>query len=405
MLIPLIMTAATLLTGCWSRQEIEAGGFATLVGIDVADNGEIELTFGLAVTESLAGGGGEGGGGADVPVWIVSSSGKTLAEAIAGSRVFTGRLPFWFHAEAIVIGENLARQGVAPVLDYMLRTRDFRLNTPVLVSEGKAKDVLELNPKITNLPARYLRDLLDVSREESASPMQVLLDVVEKLVAGSGEEFFLPLVHPKPKEPSEGKKGSDGAEEGGGSEQGGQKSEEKPEALVLEGSAIFVDDKMVGKLNGTETRGMLWLRGETQRATVIVEMPSGTVAQQQIYARRTLRVQREGDQLRAVIGVFQDGDVLEHDMIGHIELNASVLSEMDAALTATIQAEVDATLQKLQKELRADTLGIGRRVYHLYPELFNSIDWREVFPDLPIEVEVHANFRRTGESGQAPLHR
>ncbi len=403
-LLSLILILITPLTACWSKQEIESGGFADIVALDKGEGGQVELTFSLAVTESLAGGEGGGGGGGDVPVWTVSASGNTLAEAIASARTFSGRLPFWFHAQALIIGEDLAKEGIASMLDYALRTRDFRLTTPVFVAEGKAKDVLKLSPKITKLPGRYIQDLLNTSRENSTAREECLLDVIEKLVSGPGEEFFLPLIRPKPKEPSEGEKGEDGGA-GGDSAQGGGKPEEKPEALVLEGSAIFVADKMVGKLNGTETRGMFWLRGETQRATVAVEMASGTVVQQQIYARRTLRVQRDGSQLRVAIGIFQDGDVLEHSIPQNIELNASTLSEMDTALTATIQAEVGAALQKLQQDLRADTLGIGKRAYHLYPELFKSLDWRAAFPEIPIEVSVQANFRRTGEAAQSPLLR
>lgn len=401
-LLLLILILTTPLAGCWSRVEIESGGFADLVAIDKGENGQVELTFSMAITESLAGSDG-GGGGGDVPAWTVTASGNSLAEAIASSRTFSSRLPFWFHAQALIIGEDLAKDGIAPMLDYALRTRDFRLTTPVFVAEGKAKDVLQLSPKITKLPGRYIRDLLSTSRENSTAREERLLDVIEKLIAGPGEEFFLPLIRPKPKEANEGEKGEAGG--GGESGQGGGKPEEKPEALVLEGTAVFVDDKLVGKLNGTETRGMLWLRGETQRATVMVRMENGVVAQQQIYARRTLRVEREGDQLRVAIGVFQDGDVLEYSIPEDIELNAFTLSEMDAALTATIQSEVEAALRKLQQDLRADTLGIGRRVYHLYPELFNSLDWRQVFPDIPVEVTVQANFRRTGESAQSRLVR
>ena len=403
LLILLLITPG--LTGCWSKREIETGGFATLVAIDKAENGGIELTVNMAITEALGGGsagGGGGGGGSNKPAWTISSSGKNLAEAIASLQTFSGRIPFWFHAEALIIGEDLAKDGISPVLDYMLRNRDFRLTTWVLVSEGKAKDILQLSPKLTKLPARYLHDLIDIADEGSVSRPQRLLEVIRGLVEEKGTEIYIPLIHAKPKEPGEGTKGTTGDDGGGQSQQGGSSQQESPEALVLEGTAVFVGDKMVGKLNGLETRGMLWLRGESRRAVVVVDMPDGYVVEQQILARRTLKLTRTGDQLKATITIFQDGDILEQNM-SHLEINAAALKEMDVALTARIEQEADAALNKLQNELKSDTLGIGTRAYRLFPVLYNSQDWQQTFPTLSVEVVVHANFRRTGEALESPL--
>jgi spore germination protein KC len=398
----LILAMIVPLSGCWSSKEIETGGFTSMVALDLTADGQVELTFSLAINENLAAG--ESGGGDEVPAWTVSASGKNLGEAISVSRTFSARVPFWFHAEALVIGEDLAKQGIAPTLDYMLRSRTFRLSTPVLVAEGKAKDILQLNPKITKLPGRYLHDLLDQSERGSLSQRQELLQVIKKLIAGPGEEIYLPLVRPKPSEEGEGKKGGDPDSEanGGEGESKGGGEQKPPEALVLEGTAVFSGDKMVGKLNGAETRGMLWLRGESERATVVLEVPGGTVVQQQIYARRSLQVTEQGGQLRAKILISQDGDLSELNLPER-EVNAETLTELNAALVAKVQADAEAALSKLQHELRADTLGIGERVYRLYPKLFRAVDWREVFPKLPIEVTVEANFRRTGEASNAPL--
>ncbi len=393
----LLLVVICPLSGCWSRKEIETGGFASLVALDLAEDGQFELTFTLAINENLA----EGVGGGDVPAWMVSATGKNLADAISSSRTFSPRIPFWFHTEALIIGEELAQQGIAPILDYMLRSRSFRLTTPVLVAEGNAKALLKLSPKITKSPGRYMRDLIDHADRGSVSHRQELFQVIKKLVADQGEEIYLPLVRPKPKDECQGEKGTD--DDGSGGEEGGGGEGQDPlEALVLEGSAIFSGDRMIGKLNGTETRGLLWLRGDSNRATVVLEMPDGTAVQQQVYARRTLQVSEQDGQLQAKISISQDGDLLEFDLPAR-ELNAEAFEELNAALTAKVQADAEATLLKLQQELRSDIIGIGERVYRLYPALFRAADWGEVFPTLPIEVTVEANFRRTGEASSAPL--
>lgn len=402
-LLGLLLALMLGLSGCWSRQEIENGGFATLMAVDRAEDGSLELTLHLAVPSQ--GGGDSGGGGAEEPVWTISATGRSLTEIIGQMRTFGSRHPFWFHAEALIIGEQLAVEGIAPVMDFVLRDRDMRLRTTVLIAEGKAKDILDLKPKITPLPSRYLSDLLDISIAESVSRPVTLLDLVSALVDETGTEAYVPLIKAKPPAPSKGggESQQSGDAQGSAAKGDAPTPTPEPEALVLQGVAVLQGDRMVGKLNALETRGLLWLRGESRRATVKVEMAGGYVVQQQVYARRSLRVSRQGEQLQAVITINQDGDLAEFTLPKE-EVNAATLRELDAALTAQIQREAEATLRKLQRELRVDVLGIGDRVYRLYPSLFSSLDWREVWPNLPVQVEVHANFRRTGEALKAPFN-
>ncbi|NLW16898.1 MAG: hypothetical protein GX033_04530, partial [Firmicutes bacterium] len=136
---------------------------------------------------------------------------------------------------------------------------------------------------------------------------------------------------------------------------------------------------------------------------VVVELPGqGYIVKRQVYGRRVLRIDPAGGQPRAKIIVYQDGDLVEHT-IDQLELTATAIRELDQLLTAHIQGVAETTLRKIQTEMKADVLGIGDRIYRLYPGIYDSLNWQEYFPTMPIEVEVHANFRRTGEMLQSPI--
>ncbi len=399
----ILLLCSLLLTGCWSRREIENLGFATLVALDRAVDGQIELSAQFAITAAIGEGGmgGSGGGGSEAPVWTVSCKADNLAAAIEQMRTFIGKYPFWAHTRVIIIGEDLARNGISPILDYFIRSRDFRFSSWMMVSEGSAKSLLEVVPKLSKLPAELIVELNRVAQETSVSSSRSLLDLLQPLVEEQAGEPILPLLVTQT------------ATEAPGSGSGVSQGEEVPEqsleqnneakSLAMVGFAVFHGDKMIGKLNATDSRALLWLRGESKRGNLVVEVPGrGYVVQGQIYARRTLQVSQVDGKPRAKITIYQDGDLVEHNL-NQVELDSAAIKELDGLLKAHIQTDVEATLQKIQKELQADVIGIGNRVYRLYPELFNSLNWQEYFPTMPIELEVHADFRRTGELLQSPL--
>lgn len=403
--LAILLICSLLLTGCWSRREIESLGFSTLVAIDKAMDGQIELSVQLAITAALGEGGmgGGSGGGSETPVWTVSCKADNLADAIEQMRTFTGKYPFWAHTRVIVIGEDLAKSGISPILDYFMRSRDFRFSTLVMISEGPAKSLLEVVPKLSKLPAELIVELNLIARETSVSASRSLLDLLQLLVEERADEPILPLLLAQT--PTETTAAHSPSLSQGQKETPEQTKEQdnKSKSLAMVGLAVFQDDKMVGKLGATDSRGVLWLRGESRRGNLVVEVPGrGYVVQGQIYARRILQISQVDGKPHAKITIYQDGDLIEHN-IDQLELDSAAIKELDELLTAHIQTDVEATLQRIQEELQTDIIGIGNRVYRLYPQLFNSLDWQEYYPTMPIELEVHASFRRTGKLLQSPL--
>jgi len=393
-----LLLVLTLLTGCWSRREIENLGFATIVAIDKVEGSaeEIELSVQFAITAALSGGeqGGDGGGGSEAPVWTVSTRGKSLACAIQEMRSFVGKFPFWAHTRVIIIGEELARSGIGPVMDYFIRNRHFRHSTYVMVSEGPARDLLEVSPKLSLLPAELLAELNRMTRETSDSVSRTLLELMQSLVEEQTSELLLPLLaaHKTPV-----------TDEASPSPEKEETAKAETESLQFIGLSVFQDDKMIATLSPTESQGVLWLRGESNRGNVVVEVPGrGLIVQRQVYGRRILRITETDGKPQAKIIIFQDGDLVEHN-IDQLELSPAAIEELDSLLSAHIKAVAEDALRKIQTELKTDVIGIGERIYRLYPRLYNSLSWQEYFPTMPIEVEVKASFRRTGELLQSPL--
>ena len=214
----LLALMATLLTSCWSAREIDHLAFIAAMGIDREDEG-IKLTVQIIV--GGAGGGGGEGEGSGAPVWVTSSTGNSLSEAVFNLNQIISKTPFWSHAYVLIIGEELAREGIAEVLDWVGRDRQMRDRVLIAVAQGKAEDILMVEPKMTQLPAEYIESLLRLGARTGYIPDPHLLQIRIAYANQPGMQVMMPLIQPQPQEDTGGGSGGSNPAAGAGAEGGG----------------------------------------------------------------------------------------------------------------------------------------------------------------------------------------
>lgn len=92
---------------------------------------------------------------------MMSASGYTPFEVIRSVTHLTGRKLFFGHVEAIIINEELARNGITRVLNYFIRDREARRLSWIFIARGcKAKDVIAARSELEKIPVRTISDQL-----------------------------------------------------------------------------------------------------------------------------------------------------------------------------------------------------------------------------------------------------
>lgn len=118
--------------------------------------------------------------------------------------------------------------------DFFLRDHEPRFNMSVFLAEGNAKEILEiLNTELYDIPAREMKNSLVEQKALSKAPYVELHNFYQRLI-DPYQDPYMPIIH---------KIDND---------------------FKNEGTAIFKGDKLVGELNGVETRGMLRVQGELE---------------------------------------------------------------------------------------------------------------------------------------------
>src|SRR5690606_35624618 len=107
-------------------------------------------------------GGGTGGGGStggQKPYYIDSDTGRTVREANNKLQRRMTRYIFYAHRRVMLMSDTAAAQGLNLLFDSISRIPENRMSSYLLVSEGKAADVLGVQPKMERFSAEFMREL------------------------------------------------------------------------------------------------------------------------------------------------------------------------------------------------------------------------------------------------------
>jgi len=373
----MITIIMVLVTGCGAKNEIEKLGLVVAMGIDSTPDGKylVSLQILKAQKQPSGGMGGQKGGKQAIPtdVEVLTVSGDTIYNALENLSTQLGKKIHLSHINFVVISEELAKSGVASIIDAGIRSHQFRTNTPVLVTKGKAARIIAVAIPEDPIPANAIENILEQQLRYGYTAVVTYLDFANSLASKTASPVAGVInLH---------------------------ETEQAGEALKVGGIAVFNKDKLIGYLDEEETRGMQWLKGKVKDGSIVITSPDT--------GKITLRVTQAGSKIKPVmknnkplIQVTVKADGYIRDMEGNLDpmKEPDIIKELEELQNAAIKKETDQALYAAQKKFTADIFEFGETVHRDYPEQWRRMEkhWSEIFPDLDIEVTVDSHIRRPG---------
>lgn len=375
----LLTIAFITLGGCWSRRELDTLAIVTAVGIDKAkEDGKISIAFQiLKPSEIKAPSSGSTGSGGSKGVWVLSSTGYTVFDAARNATMQSDRRLFFPQNKIIVIGEEMARTGISPLLDFFDRDPEPRRLSWLLIAKGKASDVIHAQHEQEKIPAKAIEGMIKTSGGTSTAVNVNLND------------FFKQLSSP-PTDPVACRIEMINEEES------------KNKKMRFTGAAVFKKDKLVGFLDRPETRGLNWVLGKVKSGIIVVKSPkeeTKNVALEIIRASSKITPEFQDGKLIITVEIKEEGNLAEQ--MSNVELtNTEMLKMLEQRNTAVIKNEIESVLKKAQREWGVDIFGFGEAVHRKYPREWKELkdQWRDVFPDIKVQVKVDSKLRTAGLS-------
>jgi spore germination protein KC len=371
-----------LLTGCWSRRELNDLAISVGMGFDKKED-QIQVTIQIVNPSEVASK--RGAPGLTTPVSSFKATSMTIFEALRKITKQSPRKVYSSHLRILVISEELAREGIMPILDGISRNHEMRSDFYIVIAKGTtAENVLNILTPIEKIPANKMFSTLEMSAKVWAPTVEVRLDNLISDLQTEGKDPVLTGIEIKG-DPGKGDKRSN-------------INQIAPDTfLEYSGLAIFKNDKLIGWLNDKESKGYNYITDNVKSTIGQVACPSGGILALEVVRTKT-----------KVKGVVEKGkpqifvDVFIEQNVGEVQCKIDLLDpqsimELEKIAQKDVKGIMEAAIQRAKK-YDVDIFGFGDAIYRSNPKYWNKNkdNWKDQFVDLPIYVNTHVKIRRLG---------
>ncbi|WP_336245731.1 Ger(x)C family spore germination protein [Paenibacillus apiarius] len=381
-----VIAMLILLTGCWSRREIEDLGMTIGAAVDIGEETKVEqeleqkggdyskknvLTLTYQVVEpGQSSGTGKGGTKNKKGYRNITVTGDSLYESTREISLIRARPIFGRHYKVIVISDQIARTiSLHRLLDFFMREQEFRPSCLVLISKGEASKTLEQKDK-TEFPSMRLLGITDNQyRSSRLLPQMTLTKVLPEINAKSS--FLLQNVIT-----AEGD-------------------------VKVAGAAVIYGKtgKLIGFLDEEDLESINWIKGTAEGGVVkAYDSRTGKVIVYEITSLKSkIRPHVNGSRISFDVQIESDGRIGEEWTSGN-DFDNRIIRQVEADTVKMVKQRIDEMLHKVQKEYRADVIGLGEQVRIHYPRTWEKIkgEWDDIFADASIRYNVNVTVKEFG---------
>ncbi|MCM3603264.1 Ger(x)C family spore germination protein [Robertmurraya korlensis] len=377
----LLLIIILLLTGCAGKRELNDLALVMAVGIDKGEEeNSFKVTAQIARPADARGQTGAPSGQTGEPILTIVGQGESLFDAIRDLSSFTTRNVFWAHNQVIVINEDLAKDGIAQVIDFFTRNPELRMRTWVVITPEKASTLVSTVTGLELIPGEAVNKLFRYGEISNVAPNTQIMDVQAAYLSQSSQPIIarvtLKEVMVSNKKPEKGP---------------------TIKQVDLAGAGVFQEDRLVGILKPEETRALMLFTERLQSGVVTTPCTSKP--------ERTISVELR-DQMFQVTPHFKGSQIsftAEFDSLAVVVEagcpfsidDQEQVTEVEKAVEKKLKKEIETTVNKVQKEYKTDVLELGKVFHNDYPGYWKQVadDWEEVFPTVDIKVSVNVEIK------------
>ncbi len=319
---------------------------------------------------------GQGGGSSEKgdigkPYWNVEAIGANLLETIRSATHVTNRSLYLAQNQVVIISSDIAKEGIAEYLDFFFRDHETRYDVSLIISEGKAGEVLSTESHLENLPAQDLYKLINSQKKDSGTSDCTLFSFIRdyKTVYKSTLVPFVRVMKPD--------------------------DEKRSSYLFVAGSSVFKESKMVGILDEMQTRGVLWVTDKVEDGVVALDYKGVAVSLEILKSKGGFKAKYQDGKIKIKSNVEAVLSLGEYQGGGNFD--SKTMKELEILCKEEIKKEINEGFEKI-KEMGADVFGVANYFNCYQYKKWQQInkDFEELYKNAELETEVDVQIIRTG---------
>ncbi|MFD0710363.1 Ger(x)C family spore germination protein [Paenibacillus sp. GCM10027626] len=384
----LLCSIIVLLTGCWSRHELNELSITLGLGID--KKGDRYFVSAQVVDPSQAAAKSMGGTNR-VPVTLYRSTGKSVSEALRKMTTVAPRTIYLAHLRIVIFGEELARSGIGDALDFLSRDNETRTDFYFAIArDTSAEKILSILTPLEKIPANNLYSSLQTSANYWAPTHGLFLDELLNGLAARGKSPAITGVRilGQNKENEEEEQNSTSI----------VNKIKPPIELSYEGIGVLHGDRLIGWLSSDESKGYNYIQGHVKQTLGHIECEDGgRLASDVVRAHTNLTSKIINGAPEIFIHISAEGNIKE--VACHVNLNdPATIPKLNKQVNAVMANLVQKAVNAAQHKFKTDFLGFGDSLRKKQPSAWAKMekDWEKLFESVPVHIDVDYRLRRIG---------
>lgn len=362
LLLTIILTTL-FLTGCWNYREIDKLSLMAGLAIDKSSSGNgYEITAEIIDVSSSD----------KSPTFNstrIQSEGLTIFDGIRNMINISAKALYWSHATTIIVSKEVAKDGILPVLDWIIRDTEPRLSIYILVSEeDSAKEILSSKSLSTEIRSFEIKDMILSNKRLSKIP-NIQIHELPNIISANGFYAVIPAVK--------------------------EAINEKEITMVLSGGAILKGDSLAGFIGLDDVKNYLFVRNKIEGGLLTVNLSEKS---SKLNPDVTLEISKNKTKITPILSngkLSIDIQVKTEVGIGEFDtnmdiMNKTTLEKIKFASEKSLEKDITRTIKKVQEDFGLDIFGFGNTVKEKMPNIWKEIekDWDEIFMELKVNVKV-----------------
>lgn len=372
-LLPLffVMTCLVILTACWDQRLLRDQSLILAIGYDKAENNALKKTVTFPKNTN-AGSQNDEQNLSEQGSNTLSVIGNTVKNAENKMDESITEKFDRSKARVIIFGTDLAEEGIFSTLDSVYRDLRGPLHANVVIFNGEAEDALNIKSDQAAITSDLYDDLLE-SADKAGITKNKSVQHACPIILGEGKDLVLPYLS----------------------------IDEPKDEVVVEGVALFHKDKMVGSLNIYQSTMFLLLSKQLAKYTSLnfevndkEKDPIKRFVDFKVQKnKRHIELNTDDEDIHAKIKMEIDIEIDEY-AANHLS-DEKKMNKLRRKIEHKLNELAEETITVTQ-EANSDVLGLGEMLKAYHYNVWEKINWEEVYPEMNIDVDFSVNIIRHG---------
>ena len=353
-----------ILTGCWDVQDITSRAYITTIGFDRVKEGDTEdfqATFEIVLPNKF-------NLENEKASFVETVEAASIGSAMEKLQTRVPRDLSLAHVRVVLLGEEFAKEkNFLDIADFFQRNPNMQMRIRfLLVKDGEAKDILKQDP----IYDKYIaKELVAMSQLDFAlTRANSFFDFVTQLRVHDGSGLI-----------------------------GRTLISTEDKMIIRQGVGVYNNWRLYQWLSGEETNNLNWLLDEE---SFIVDAKYNKGLYTYMVDDKSVQINpiQNDEDLRFVVKIKTRGPLMQEQGQYIDATDPKVLGELESVFSRKIKQEVESAVAKAQQDIKVDYLGFDTALRQVAEDKFEQLDWKKVFPTIPVTVEIDADVIRFGLS-------